>query len=232
MCSARVLCGPACTPDILGLPALGAGPATDSAVRAFGSGGLLAGDGAGLPVYWTADHAVHAVAMPEGFVFGEVRAVNAKGLMVGTVRRANDYGTAVGFTYQQGAAAVRLVSGGTTASAVTDVNDSGRFVGMEAGVAKEWLNGAVVRELPVPADAHPSTKIVSVDGINARGDIVGTALTSYVEEDERAQEHELPRRVARGGRLPAVQPPRVDPGRPDGPHVRGRHRRARPGRRL
>ncbi|MGW6409191.1 hypothetical protein ACWF95_18720 [Streptomyces vinaceus] len=177
--------GPACTPDILRLPALADGPSPAyGSVRAFGSGGLVAGESAGLPAYWTADHAVHALPLPEGFVSGEVRAVNAKGLMVGVLRRAGAPDTPYGFTYQKGAAAVRLIGGGTTAGAVTDVNDAGRSVGMEGGVPKEWLNGALVRELPVPADARPGTRIVSVNGINARGDIVGTAQTSYEEDDQ------------------------------------------------
>ncbi len=180
--------GPACTPDILRLPSLADGPApAGGAVRAFGAGGLVAGDSAGLPAYWTADHAVHAVPLPEGFVSGQVLAVNAKGLMVGTLRRAGEYTTSYGFTYQRGASEVRLIGGAAASSAVTDVNDAGRVVGMEGGVAKEWLNGAVVRELPVPADEHPSVRIVSVDGINARGDIVGTAQTSYEDDQLRGK---------------------------------------------
>lgn len=177
--------GTACAPDILRLPALAQGPSPAyGSVRAFGAGGLVAGESVGLPAYWTADHAVHALPLPEGFVSGQVLAVNAKGLMVGTLRRAGAPDTPYGFTYQQGAAAIRLIGGGTTAGAVTDVNDAGRSVGMEGGVAKEWLNGAVVRELPVPADARPGTRIVSVNGINARGDVVGTAQTSYEEDDQ------------------------------------------------
>ncbi|WP_328764609.1 MULTISPECIES: hypothetical protein [unclassified Streptomyces] len=175
--------GPACTPEIVTLPALTDGPSGTNSVRAFGSDGLLAGASRGLPVYWTADRAVHAVPVPEGFTNGEIKAVNAKGLMVGTLHRPDDHDNAFAFTYQQGAAAVRLIGSGSTPSSLADVNDAGRVVGMEAGVPKEWLGGKVVRELPVPADAHPSTKITSVDGINKRGDIVGTALTYYWEDD-------------------------------------------------
>src|SRR4051812_24536922 len=113
--------GTACTPDILRLPALAEGPSPAyGSVRAFGADGLVAGESAGLPAYWTADHAVHAVPLPEGFVSGEVLAVNARGLMVGTLRRSGTSETPYGFTYQKGAAAVRLIGGGTTASSVTD----------------------------------------------------------------------------------------------------------------
>ncbi|MFJ5633629.1 hypothetical protein ACIQF5_13335 [Streptomyces goshikiensis] len=176
----------ACAPAVVKLADIAGGPAdagNGGTVKAFGANGLIAGQSRGLPAYWTADGTAHAVPVPEGFQSGEVKAVNAKGLMVGALRRPGDYDHSFAFTYQQGAAAVALVNSATTPSTLTDVNDAGRVVGMDAGVPKEWLNGTVVRELPVPADAHPSTKITSVDGINKRGDIVGTALTYYWEDD-------------------------------------------------
>lgn len=172
---------PACTPGITVLPSLTGGPA--GSVRAFGPDGLAAGSSAGLPAYWTADGAVHAVPMPEGFQEGTVTAVNGKGLMAGTVRStAQGYPRAV-FTYQLGAASVQLITATSVHSGGADVNDAGRVVAMDDGVAKEWVNGTVVRELPVPADAHPSTVISSVSGINKRGDVVGTAHTSYWDQD-------------------------------------------------
>ncbi|MBT2470409.1 hypothetical protein J7E97_21670 [Streptomyces sp. ISL-66] len=170
----------ACAPGVVTLPALpGGAPWTTGAVNDLGADGLAVGDSVGLPAYWTADHAVHAVPLPDGFQNGKVTAVNAKGLMVGTVERSSDHARAA-FTYRDGDAAVRLLTGAATATThAGDVNDAGRVVGMEAGTAKEWADGTVVRELPVPADAHPSTKIVSVDGINKRGDVLGTAHTEY-----------------------------------------------------
>ncbi|MGW6685139.1 hypothetical protein [Streptomyces sp. NPDC054961] len=176
----------ACAPDVISLPALPAGPWTTGAVNDLGADGLAVGDSLGLPAYWTADHAVHAVPLPAGFENGKVSAVNAKGLMVGSLERSSDHARAA-FTYRQGDAAVRLLAGATsTGSSADDVNDAGHVVGMDSGTAKEWANGAVVRELPVPADAHPSTKIVSLDGINKRGDVLGTAHTEYVDVENDA----------------------------------------------
>ncbi|MFE4257532.1 hypothetical protein [Streptomyces sp. NPDC056883] len=175
----------ACVPDVVRLPALPSGPWTSGAVNGFGANGLAVGESRGLPAYWTADRAVHAVPLPAGFENGSVTAVNAKGLMVGTLKRSSDSAGAA-FTYRAGDAAVRLLTGAASGSGLSDVNDAGRIVGMEGGVPKEWANGTVVRVLPVPEDAHPSTRIVAVDGINKRGDVLGTAHTEYldVENDQ------------------------------------------------
>lgn len=183
--AATVVPAAACVPDVVSLPALPSGTSASGAVNGFGADGLAVGESRGLPAYWTADHAVHAVPLPAGFQNGKVTAVNAKGLMVGTVERSSDHARAA-FTYRPGDAAVRLLTGAATATGAADVNDAGRVVGMDAGTPKEWANGTVVRELPVPADAHPSTKIVSVDGINKRGDVLGTAHTEYedLENDQ------------------------------------------------
>ncbi|CAM5654476.1 hypothetical protein SAVIM338S_06611 [Streptomyces avidinii] len=172
----------ACAPGVVSLPALPAGPGITGAVNGLGADGLAVGDSLGLPAYWTADRAVHAVPLPAGFQYGKVTAVNAKGLMVGTVERTSDHAHAA-FTYRPGDAEVRLLTAAANAAtAAADVNDAGRVVGMDAGTPKEWAaNGSVVRELPVPADAHPSTTIVSVDGINKRGDVLGTAHTEYTD---------------------------------------------------
>ncbi|MBT2448742.1 hypothetical protein J7F03_16915 [Streptomyces sp. ISL-43] len=170
-----------CVPGVVSLPALPGGPAGTGAVNGLGAGGLAVGTSLGLPAYWTADRTVHAVPLPDGFQSGTVTAVNTKGLMVGTVERSADHARAA-FTYRRGDAAVRLLTAAATATTFgADVNDAGHVVGMDAGGPKEWVNGVAVRELPVPADAHPSTKIVSVDGINKRGDVLGTAHTEYTD---------------------------------------------------
>ncbi|MFD7258586.1 hypothetical protein [Streptomyces sp. NPDC059874] len=171
-----------CTPDIVKLPGINSDSSGGGRLKDFGAGGLAVGSSANLPVYWTSDRTAHAVPLPEGFQSGEVRAVNSKGLMVGTVERSSDRAVAA-FTYQQGAGAVQLLNEGATGTVASDVNDAGHVVGRDAGGPKEWLNGKVVRELPVPADAHPSTEIISVAGINKRGDITGTAHSEYYDAD-------------------------------------------------
>ncbi|MGW5850188.1 hypothetical protein ACWFQ8_19940 [Streptomyces sp. NPDC055254] len=171
----------ACTPEIVALPSLTADGSSE--VTGFGPNGLAVGASGGLPVYWTADRTVHAVPVPAGFQSGAVRAVNGKGLMVGTLVSGGPGSARAAFTYRPGAASVQLISGTASAStAAADVNDAGHVVGVEAGVAKEWLDGKVLRELPLPQDAHPSTTISSVRAINKRGDIVGTARTEYWDE--------------------------------------------------
>ncbi|MGP3689852.1 hypothetical protein ACTVZO_35020 [Streptomyces sp. IBSNAI002] len=173
--------GPACEPGITVLPSLTGGPA--GSVRAFGPDGLAVGSSAGLPAYWTADRQVHAVPMPEGFQEGTVTGVNAKGLMVGTVQSTAQGLPGAVFTYRIGAPSVQLITATSTQSGGGEVNDAGHVVALDGGVAKEWVNGTVVRELPVPADAHPSTVISAVNGINKRGDILGTAYTNYWDQD-------------------------------------------------
>ncbi|MFE2164282.1 hypothetical protein ACFXB3_04330 [Streptomyces sp. NPDC059447] len=172
----------ACTPSVQLLPAL---PGLDGGtVSGFGAGLLAVGESGGLPAYWTgAEHTVHAVPLPAGFDRGGVKAVSATGLMVGTAARDSD-GARVAFTHQQGAAASEaLTAPAVGSSADVDVNASGRVVAVDRGVAKEWVNGKVVRELPVPEDAIPGTRIISLTGINKRGDIVGTASGSYFDAD-------------------------------------------------
>ncbi|MEU8777572.1 hypothetical protein [Streptomyces sp. NPDC048606] len=169
----------ACTPSVDVLPSLPGRSGGEA--RAFGANALVAGDSGRLPVYWTGpEHTPHAVPLPEGFQEGLVTDVNAKGLMVGSVTRTSDGATAA-FTYRQGAAAVQLITAVSTRSGAANVNDAGHVVALDDGVAKEWVDGKVVRELPVPADAHPSARIVSVSGINKRGDIVGTAHSEYYD---------------------------------------------------
>ncbi|MEU9104231.1 hypothetical protein AB0D54_07660 [Streptomyces xanthophaeus] len=173
----------ACSPGIELLPAVqgqGGGIA-----RGFGTGGLVVGESGGWPAYWTgAEHTAHAVPLPAGFDRGSVKAVSAKGLMVGTATRASDHAK-IALTHQLGAATSEAL---TTPVADgyqvdVDVNESGRGVAVDQGVAKEWVNGKVVRELPVPADAIPGTKVILLSGINKRGDIVGTASGSFCDAD-------------------------------------------------
>ncbi|OEJ34825.1 hypothetical protein [Streptomyces subrutilus] len=172
---------PACTPGVTVLPSLTGGPA--GSVRAFGPDGLAVGASSGLPAYWTADGRVHAVPMPEGFQEGTVTAVNGKGLMAGTVRSTAQGNPGAAFTYQLGAGSVRLITATSAHSGGAQVNDAGHVVALDDGVTKEWVNGKVARELPVPADAHPGTVISSVNGINKRGDVLGTAHTDYWDQD-------------------------------------------------
>ncbi|MFF1337680.1 hypothetical protein ACFVYT_07135 [Streptomyces sp. NPDC058290] len=173
----------ACSPAIELLPALpGAG---GGAVAGFGAGGLVVGDSGDRPAYWTgAEHTVHAVPLPAGFDRGSIKAVSAKGLMVGTATRDADRAR-VTFTHQKGAATSEALTTPVAEGRAVDidVNESGRVVAVDNGVAKEWVNGTAVRELPVPADAIPGTKVVSLSGINKRGDIVGTASGSYFDAE-------------------------------------------------
>ncbi|MFD9516007.1 hypothetical protein [Streptomyces sp. NPDC059979] len=173
----------ACTPSVDLLPAL-PGPAGGT-VAGFGPDGLAVGESGGRPAYWTGpEHTVHAVPLPAGFEQGSIKAVSAKGLMVGSATRTSDR-AAVAFTHQIGSAtseALTTPAAGQSAVDV-DVNASGRVVAVDNGVAKEWVNGKAVRELPVPADAIPGTRIVSLTGINKRGDIVGTATGSYFDAE-------------------------------------------------
>ncbi|MGW7454742.1 hypothetical protein [Streptomyces sp. NPDC054787] len=172
-----------CAPSVDLLPAL---PGTSGgSVAGFGAGGLAVGASGSLPAYWTGpEHTVHAVPLPAGFDEGSVKAVSANGLMVGSATRTADR-AAVAFTHQMGSA----TSEALTAPAAghhevdVDVNASGRVVAVDGGVAKEWVNGEAVRELPVPADAIPGTRIISLTGVNKRGDIVGTATGSYFDAE-------------------------------------------------
>ncbi|MFG2981918.1 hypothetical protein ACGFYQ_11790 [Streptomyces sp. NPDC048258] len=173
----------ACSPAIELLPALPG--LSGGTVAGFGAGGLVVGESGGRPAYWTgAEHTVHAVPLPAGFDRGSVKAVSAKGLMVGTATRDADRAR-VSFTHQTGAATSEALTAPVAEGygVDIDVNESGRVVAVDQGVAKEWVNGKVVRELPVPADAIPGTKAVSLSGINKRGDIVGTATGSFYDAD-------------------------------------------------
>ncbi|MFG2875339.1 hypothetical protein ACGFYU_10075 [Streptomyces sp. NPDC048337] len=177
----------ACRPAVELLPALPG--LSGGAVAGFGTGGLVVGESGDRPAYWTgAEHTVHAVPLPAGFDRGSVKAVSAKGLMVGTAVRGSDH-TSVAFTHQLGSAASEAITEPSSpyGEVAVDVNESGRVVAADHGVAKEWVNGKVVRELPVPADAIAGSKVVSLNGINKRGDIVGTVSGSYFDAENDIQ---------------------------------------------
>ncbi|WP_284581551.1 hypothetical protein [Streptomyces sp. 2P-4] len=158
-----------CTPEIRSLNALPSGPAGDGGtVYGFGRGDLAVGTSRGLPVYWKGS-AVHAVPLPDGWTNGAVTSVGDSGLMVGTLRRGFD--GAAAFSYRPGDAAVRLLTG-TAHDVSAAVNEGGRMATSENGVGREWAGGRVVRELPLPADALPNSR-VSVSAVNKRGDILG-----------------------------------------------------------
>ncbi|MER7734767.1 hypothetical protein ABTX80_28120 [Streptomyces erythrochromogenes] len=169
-----------CTPDIRTLQALAAGAVADGGtVRDFGRGDLSVGTSKGMPVYWTGT-TVHAVPLPEGWTGGQVTSVSDSGLMVGTIRR--DIDTTAAFSYRPGDAAVKVLTApGRSASSVA-VNEGGRMVTSEDGVAKEWANGKVVRELPLPADAFPGSRL-SVEAVNKRGDILGHLRGEFYDQD-------------------------------------------------
>ncbi|MCB5180459.1 hypothetical protein [Streptomyces antimicrobicus] len=175
---------PACSPGLVTLPSLpDPGGWTYGSVRALGSGDLAVGTSVGRPAYWTGGE-VHAVPLPDGFRAGEVTAVNAKGLLVGTARRTSDQATAV-FAYQLGAPVARLLTeASATGTGAPYVNDAGRVVALDRGAVKEWVNGTeVARAFPLPADARPGTEIVSLSGVNRRGDVLGTAYSTYVDPE-------------------------------------------------
>ncbi|MGW7116898.1 hypothetical protein, partial [Streptomyces xanthophaeus] len=174
--------GPAsvCKPDLKHLQT--AAPGAGSTVRALGAGDLAVGESDDLPVYWQGTR-LYRVPLPAGWTQGSVHDVNAKGLMAGKLTRADR--KSVLFTYQKGARAVQVLTapadpaGGTGGIAV---NDAGRVAGVDGAVAKQWQDGGLVRELPLPAGAQPGTRIDKVSGINERGDIVGSAYR-WQEQD-------------------------------------------------
>ncbi|MEU6314387.1 hypothetical protein [Streptomyces sp. NPDC047014] len=171
----------ACTPAVEVLPALPG--QSGGAVRGFGAAGLALGESGGRPAYWTgAEHTAHAVPLPAGFDRGRATAVSAAGLLVGTAVRTADR-TSVAFTHQLGSAVSTALTAPSApgVEVAADVNASGRVVAVDGGVGKEWLNGRVVRELPVPADAIAGSEVVALTGINKRGDIVGTVSGSYFD---------------------------------------------------
>ncbi|MGW6869820.1 hypothetical protein ACWGHM_03400 [Streptomyces sp. NPDC054904] len=173
--------GASCTPGIELLPTVAG--AAGGVVEGFGPGGLVVGASGSGPAYWTGpEHTPHAVPLPAGFESGTVKAVSAKGLMVGTATRNSDQAV-VAFAHQQGSATSQALTAPRVGDVGVDINESGRVVFVDGDVAKEWVNGKVVRELPVPADAIAGSTITSLNGINKRGDIVGTVNGSYFDHE-------------------------------------------------
>ncbi|MFD8881413.1 hypothetical protein ACFV0H_02650 [Streptomyces erythrochromogenes] len=142
----------------------------------FGADGLAVGVSGYKPVYWTGT-TVHRVPLADPNASGQVIAVNAHGLMVGVVHDSVGHSL---FTYQVGAAAITRLPDGYGHDVEADVNDAGYVVSRsDSGPGAVWKDGQKVRELPVPADAGPGTRITMVTGINNHGDILGMATQDY-----------------------------------------------------
>ncbi|MGW4686545.1 hypothetical protein ACWEPM_16820 [Streptomyces sp. NPDC004244] len=169
-----------CTPELRTLDALStAGPTRSGTVHGLGRGDLAVGTSNGLPVYWTGT-AAHAVPLPDGWTGGTVGSVSDNGTMVGTLTR--DVDTTAAFSYRPGDAQVRLLTGPTRSGATAAISSTGRVVTSENGVAKEWANGSVVRELPAPADAYPNSRL-SVSSVNKRGDVLGNLYSEFWNQE-------------------------------------------------
>ncbi|MEU9027248.1 hypothetical protein AB0D46_06895 [Streptomyces sp. NPDC048383] len=177
---------PPCTPDVLRLEALPVGAPGGSfvdRVNALGKGDLAVGTSRQQPAYWRGAR-VHAVPLPAGYTSGEVRSVNAKGLMAGTLKQAGSENRVL-FTYRQGAAAVRLLSAPAPSpyEGKAFVSDTGHVAGLDGTVAREWVNGQPVRTLELPPGSDPRARITEVNGINKRGDVLGSALVHHETQD-------------------------------------------------
>ncbi|MFF4366867.1 hypothetical protein [Streptomyces sp. NPDC001594] len=171
---------PACTPRIQVLGSIGSGgyqvgnPQAEM-VLGLGTGNLSVGRSGGRPVYWTGTR-LHKVPLPEATPAGALLAVNKGGLMVGAVYGAEGYL----FTYRAGDAAVTRLPGSDFVSDDADVNDAGYVVSRDrSGLGVVWKDGRKVRDLTVPADAAPGTRIDLVTGINGKGDVLGMAREDY-----------------------------------------------------
>ncbi|MFJ7586534.1 hypothetical protein ACIQZO_03865 [Streptomyces sp. NPDC097617] len=142
----------------------------------LGAGNLAVGVSGHQPVYWTGA-TVHRVPLSDPDGTGQVIAVNAHGLMVGVVHGAVRPSL---FTYRVGDAAITLLPDSYGYDTEADVNDAGYVVSRsDSGVATVWKDGQKVRELPLPADAGPGTRITMVTGINNQGDILAMATQDY-----------------------------------------------------
>ncbi|MGW6869819.1 hypothetical protein ACWGHM_03395 [Streptomyces sp. NPDC054904] len=177
---------PLCKPDVLRLEALPAGAPGGTfvdRVNALGRGDLAVGTSRQRPAYWQGAR-VHAVPLPAGYASGEVRSVNSKGLMAGTLKQAGSDNRVL-FTYRKGAASVRLLSAPAPSpyEGKAFVSDTGRVAGLDGTVAKEWVDGQPARTLELPPGSDPRTRITEVNGINKRGDILGSALLHHETQD-------------------------------------------------
>ncbi|MGW6982705.1 hypothetical protein ACWGE1_25250 [Streptomyces sp. NPDC054932] len=145
-------------------------------VFGLGAGDLAVGVSGRKPVYWTGT-TVHRVPLSDPEQTGQVIAVNAHGLMVGVVHGVDLHSL---FTYRVGDAAITLLPDSYGHDIEADVNDAGYVVSRsDGGVATVWKDGLKVRELPLPAEAGPGSRIEMVTGINNRGDIIGMAAQDY-----------------------------------------------------
>ncbi|WUO84290.1 hypothetical protein OG436_35550 [Streptomyces caniferus] len=146
-----------------------------SQVKGLGPNSLAVGASRGLPAYWTGTQ-VHRVPLPAGFTGGEVAAVNAKGLMAGSLQGA---GRTAAFSFRVGARAVTLLPEGAHAA---DVNDRGLIVGdgTKGGALTglEWDGARILRRLAPPA----GYSLTSVTAINNAGQIAGSG--EAVKDDE------------------------------------------------
>ncbi|WDT59108.1 hypothetical protein [Streptomyces sp. G7(2002)] len=146
-----------------------------SQVKGLGPRDLAVGASRGVPVYWTGTR-VHRVPLPAGFTGGEVAAVNAKGLMVGSLHSA---GRTAAFSFRIGARAVTLLPEGAHAA---DVNDRGLIVGdaVKSGalIGLEWDGARIVRRLVPPA----GYSLTSVTALNNAGQIAGSGEAVKDEE--------------------------------------------------
>lgn len=142
----------------------------------LGAGDLAVGVSGYKPAYWTGT-TVHPVPLTDPNVTGQVLAVNAHGLMVGVL---HNFGASSLFTYRAGAAAITPLPDSDGSDLEADVNDAGYVVSRSgSGIGTVWKDGQKVRDLPVPADAGPGTRITTVTGINNQGDILGMATQDY-----------------------------------------------------
>ncbi|MGW0391235.1 hypothetical protein ACWDYJ_10085 [Streptomyces sp. NPDC003042] len=175
------------------LTALGALPGTEvswpkEGVRALGRGALSVGSSRGKAVYWTGT-AVHRVPVPDSRAEGELVGVNQNGLMTGRYR---PYGTThqVDFTYRAGDASVTELPGATQWSGGLDVNDAGRVVAGGYGdrSIRVYADGAVERTLTIPEELGPDTYVLTIGGINSRGDVVATVQRVEPDTGGRVEE--------------------------------------------
>ncbi|MEU3312339.1 hypothetical protein ACFYZT_31775 [Streptomyces sp. NPDC001591] len=177
-----------CTPRIQVLGSLGTGgyevgSRQHEGVLALGAGDLTAGISGGKPVYWTGTR-LHKVPMPDAALGGAVLAVNKAGLMVGTVHGPDGYL----FTYRAGDAAITRLPESDWLSDDADVNDAGHVVSRNrTGLGIVWKDGRKVRDLPLPADAAPGTRVDLVTGINDKGDVLGMAREDYEDPETGAR---------------------------------------------
>ncbi|MER5733473.1 hypothetical protein ABT084_34955 [Streptomyces sp. NPDC002138] len=170
--------GAACRPAVKKLAVLGTGKATQP--YALGTSDRTVGASDDVPAFWEGTR-VFRVPLPAGWAKGSVRGINAKGLMVGVLDRANDQEHVL-FGYRKGDRQVTLLTAPARGPyAGISVNDAGRIAGFDGLTPREWQDGALVRELPVPPGVDPSTTVQQVTGINKRGDVLGLANAYYTD---------------------------------------------------